>query len=173
MNHPTDAARVFIPGSIKIIGIGQSMRGDDAAGLAAVQRWYETYQAKLSRPHVQYELAELPGVGLLSLLEGTRAAILVDAVHSDSKAGTVHVFNENQLEAFMEGAGSAHGWGVAETLSLGRKLMPTELPEKLILIGIEAGQLNLGESLSPEVEAALSEVGCLIEKYINMAREQK
>lgn len=172
MNDSSDAARVFIPGSIKIIGIGQSMRGDDAAGLAAVQRWYETYQVRVSRPHVQYELAELPGLGLLSLLEGARVAILVDAVHSDSKAGTVHVFSENQLEAFTEGAGSAHGWGVAETLSLRRKLMPSALPEKLILIGIEAGQLNLGESLSPEVEAALPEVRRLIEQYINTAPDQ-
>jgi hydrogenase maturation protease len=167
MKDPNDGARVFIPGTIKIIGIGQSLRGDDAAGLAAVNLWYETYQAKVSRPNVQTELTELPGIGLLSLLEGVRVAILVDAVHSDAIAGTVHVLTENQLESFKDGSGSAHGWGVAETLSLGRKLMPSALPEKLILIGIEAGQLNLGEALSPKVDLALPEVTRLIEQYIN------
>ncbi len=35
-----------LSGIIKIIGIGQSLRGDDAAGLAAVRLWQET----LSRP---------------------------------------------------------------------------------------------------------------------------
>jgi hydrogenase maturation protease len=166
MNNPNDSARVFIPGTIKIIGIGQSLRGDDAAGLAAVRLWQETYH--VTQPNVQVELAELPGIGLLSLLEGASVAILVDAVHSGSRVGTVHVLAENQFEIFIDGAGSAHGWGVAETLSLGRKLMPSAVPEHLILIGIEAGQLNLGEALSPEVESALPEVARLIEHYVSI-----
>jgi hydrogenase maturation protease len=173
MNDLNNGTRVSFPGSIKIIGIGQSLRGDDAAGLAAVNLWHETYQAKIHRPDVQMELVELPGIGLLNLLEGSRVTILVDAVHSDAKAGTVHVLTENQLEAFKDGSGSAHGWGVAETLSLGRKLIPSTLPGKLILIGIEAGQLNLGESLSPEVKSALPEVVRLIEQYISIDRIQK
>jgi len=167
MNAPNGGARAEYPGIIKIIGIGQSLRGDDAAGLAAVDLWHETYQAKVSRPNVQMELAELPGIGLLGLLEGANVAILVDAVHSDAKAGTVRVLTENQLESFKDGSGSSHGWGVAETLSLGRKLMLSALPGKLILIGIEAGQLTLGETLSPDVESALPEVARLIEQYIN------
>jgi hydrogenase maturation protease len=167
MNNPNGGASDEYPGTTKIIGVGQSLRGDDAAGMAAVNFWYETYQAKVTRPDVQMELAELPGIGLLSLLEGARVAILVDAVRSGAKAGTVQILSENQFEAFKYGSKSAHGWGVAETLSLGRKLMPSALPGKLILVGIEAGQLNLGETLSPEVESALPEVARLIEQYIN------
>ena len=172
MKNPNDAAQDenfgTIKGTIKIIGIGQSLRGDDAAGLAAVHLWQETYQ--VMQPNVYVEFAELPGIGLLSLLEGTSVAILVDAVQSGSRAGTVHVLTENQLEIFMDGAGSAHGWGVAETLSLGRKLMPSTVPEQLILIGIEAGQLNLGEGLSPGVESALPEAARLIEHYVSIER---
>jgi hydrogenase maturation protease len=172
MNNPNDGARGenfgTIKGTIKIIGIGQSLRGDDAAGLAAVRLWQETYQ--VMRPNVHVEFAELPGIGLLSLLEGASVAILVDAVHSGSRAGIVHVLTENQLETFTDGAGSAHGWGVAETLSLGRKLMPSALPEQLILIGIEAGQLDLGEALSLEVESALPEAARLIEHYVSIDR---
>jgi hydrogenase maturation protease len=164
MNQPIDGARDELSGAIKIIGIGQSLRGDDAAGLAAVRLWQEKYQVNMERPYLQVELSELPGLGLLNLLEGTRIAILVDAVHSDAKAGTIHLLSNDQLEAFTEGAGSAHGWGVAETLSLGQKLMPSTMPGKLLLIGIEAGDLSLGESLSREVELALPEVARLIEQ---------
>ncbi len=167
MNVPTDGTRDEPSGTIKIIGIGQRLRGDDAAGLLAVQLWRETYQVTATRPDVQVELVELPGIGLLSLLEGTSVAILVDSVCSNAKPGAVRVITENQLESFKEGSGSAHGWGVAETLSLGRKIMPSVLPGKLILIGIEAGQLNLGEALSPEVEAALPEAAHLIEQFIS------
>ncbi len=168
MNNSSDGVRDKPPGTIKIIGIGQSLRGDDAAGLAAVRLWEETYQARLERPDVQVELAELPGIGLLNLLEGARFAILVDAVNSGDRPGTVYVLSQNQLEAFKDGAGSVHGWGVAETLLLGRTLMPAVLPVKLVLIGIEVGQLDLGEALSPEVESALSEVARLIEQYVSM-----
>lgn len=155
------------PGIIKLIGIGQSLRGDDAAGLAAVRLWQEKYQSSAALPNLQVELAELPGVGLLNLLEGSRLAILVDAVHSDAKAGTIHLLQDDQLESLPPGTVSAHGWGVAETLSLGKQLMASMMPQELILIGIEAGQLSLGESLSPEVERALPEVARLIERTIS------
>jgi len=95
-----------------------------------------------------------------------KTVILVDAVHNNTKAGMVHLFSDDQLDAFTEGAGSAHGWGVAETLSLGRALMPSAMPEEIFLIGIEAGDLTLGESLSPEVESALPEAANLIEQVV-------
>jgi len=166
MNRFLDDARTESSGTIKIIGVGQSLRGDDAAGLAAVRLWQEKYQANIDRPNLIVELVELPGVGLLGMLEGTRTVILVDAVHNNTKAGMVHLFSDDQLDAFTEGAGSAHGWGVAETLSLGRALMPSAMPEEIFLIGIEAGDLTLGESLSPEVESALPEAANLIEQVV-------
>ena len=135
------------------------MRGDDAAGLSAVRLWVDTYQAL--HPQVQVELVELPGIGLLNILEGARLVILVDAVHSAARPGTVHRLTEDQLESFGAGSESAHGWGVAETLSLGRQLAPANLPAQLIVIGIEAGQLSLGEALSREVEASLPEAATI------------
>jgi hydrogenase maturation protease len=166
MNQNPDGARGEFSGTVKIIGIGQSLRGDDAAGFAAVRLWQEKFQVNIDRPNLIVELVELPGVGLLGLLEGSNTVILVDAVHSNAKAGTIHFFSDDQLEAFTDGAGSAHGWGVAETLSLGRALMPSGMPEELILIGIEAGDLTLGGSLSPEVESALPDAANLIEQVL-------
>ncbi len=166
MIETSDAARAVNPGIIKIIGIGQSLRGDDAAGLEAVRLWQETYQAKVDRPMVQAELAELPGIGLLDLFEGSAAAILVDAVISGAKPGTIHQLSEEQLEASGSGTGSAHGWGVAETLSLGCQVCPTAMPNRVIVIGIEAGQCNLGEPLSPAVQSKLHEAATIIEQIV-------
>ena len=161
-----DGAGSHRPGTIKVIGIGQSLRGDDASGLFAVRLWNETYQLQKSRLDVQVELAELPGIGLLGLLEDARVAIIVDAVWSGDLPGKIHQVNEDQLASFRMGSGSAHGWGVAETLSLGRQLFTYQLPEKLYLIGIEAGQLKLGDELSAEVEASLPEAARLIEQHV-------
>jgi hydrogenase maturation protease len=166
MSNSSGNARDNIPGITKIIGIGQTMRGDDAAGLTAVRLWQKTFQSAAKQPDILIELAELPGIGLLNLLEGATKAILVDAVRSNAQPGTVYTLTENQLESIEFGAESAHGWGVAETLALGRELMPSSVPNKLILIGIEVGQLNIGEGLSPEVEMALPRVASLIERYV-------
>jgi hydrogenase maturation protease len=169
MNGSIDDAGNKHPGVIKIIGIGQSLRGDDAAGLSAVRLWVEKFHPSALPPGVQVELVELPGIGLLNLLEGARLAILVDAVHSGATPGTIHRLTEDQLEPFNSGSGSAHGWGVAETLTLGRQLTPYSLPPEIILIGIEAGQLELGVALSAEVEASLPQVAQLIEESISAA----
>ena len=166
MSQPGDSARDKRPGTIKLIGIGQSLRGDDAAGLAAVRLWQEKYQLPGSHPDLQVEIAELPGIGLLSLLEGCRYAILVDAVRSGAMTGTIHILRREQLESFQAGTASAHGWGVAETLELGQRLMPAAMPDKLVVIGIEAGEISLGGPLSQEVEAALPEVARLIEQLL-------
>jgi hydrogenase maturation protease len=166
MNYSHAAAWPNIPGIIKVIGIGQSLRGDDAVGLALVRLWNETYQHKVNRPEVQVELAELPGISLLDLLEGTRVAILVDAVHSEVAPGTIHVLNEDQLEAFTDGTASAHGWGVAETLALGRKLGLHSLPKNLVLVGIEVSQLDVGGDLSGAVASALPKAAQTIEQQV-------
>src|SRR5512142_1104173 len=107
---------------VTVIGIGQSMRGDDAAGLEAVRRWQLGYPATATRPGVQVQYAELPGLALLDMLEGFDAAVLVDALQSAAPAGTVHRLALDELDSFSNGAKSAHGWGVAETLQLGHQL---------------------------------------------------
>ena len=164
MSNSHDGARDEFSGTIKIIGLGQSLRGDDAAGLAAVRLWQERYQEDNERPNLQVELAELPGIGLLSLLEGAGMAILVDAVRSGADAGTIHILSKEHLEAFQKESGSAHGWGVAETLALGEKVMPSTMPEKIIVIGIEGVDFSMGKPISPQVELALPEVARLIEQ---------
>jgi hydrogenase maturation protease len=164
MSNSHDGARNEFSGTIKIIGIGQSLRGDDAAGLAAVRLWQERYCENNERSNLQVELAELPGIGLLSMLEGVGMAILVDAVCSGADAGTIRLLSSEQLDAFPNEAGSAHGWGVAETLALGEKIMPSTMPEKIIVIGIEGVDFSMGKPLSPDVELALPKVARLIEQ---------
>ncbi len=154
-------------GMICVIGIGQSLRGDDEAGLAAVRLWDETYRKPARHSNLRVELAESPGVGLLDLLEGADAAVLVDAVQSGAKPGTLHKLSESDLAAFLDGAGSAHGWGVAETLALGRQLGLEALPLKIVIIGIEVGQIGMGGGLSPRVAAALPLAARLISETLD------
>jgi hydrogenase maturation protease len=152
---------------VTLIGIGQSLRGDDAAGLEAVRRWREQFIETASRPEVQVEVCELPGLGLLDLFEGADAVLLVDAVQSGAAVGTIHQIGSEELAAFRADSNSAHGWGVAETLELARQL---GLPLPFIhLIGIEAGIVEIGAGLSAEVEAAIPKVCLTIEDFVGHA----
>ncbi len=90
----------------------------------------------------------------MDALEEVDAAILVDAVQSSAEPGTIHLLNEDDLSAFPTDAKSAHGWGVAETLDMGRLLGKTD-STSIRLIGIEAEQMTLGKELSKTVRDAI------------------
>ncbi|MGA7192431.1 MAG: hydrogenase maturation protease [Anaerolineales bacterium] len=151
---------------IAVIGIGQSLRGDDAAGLDAVRHWQEQYPETASRPEVRVEASELPGLALIDLLNDTDAAVIVDAVQSSAKAGTIHCLNSDDLSAFTPDAQSAHGWGVAETLQLGCQLYPTLKNLPVRLIGIEAEQVELGKGLSKNITEAMPDLCLAIENEV-------
>jgi len=150
-----------------ILGIGQSMRGDDGAGLEAVRRWQALYPAHAEDPGMRVELIELPGLALLDLLEEADQALLVDALRSGTVPGSLHRLREGDLAEFAAGSGSAHGWGAAETLALGRRLQPELMPLRIDLLGIEAGDVGMGVGLSPQVAGAMDEAVALIEEWVN------
>ena len=154
---------------IAVIGIGQSLRGDDAAGIEAVRVWQQKYTESKDDPHVIVSLTENPGLGLLNLLEGVESAILVDGVKSEAEPGTLYRVGESEIVSFAQG--SDHGFGVGETLALGRSVDPGSLPEDIVVIGIEVGQTDVGKALSQEVAAVLPEAAKLIEEEINRLKK--
>lgn len=140
---------------VTVIGIGQSMRGDDAVGGEAVCRWQRLYPQTATRPEVIVQFAELPGLGLPDLLDGFDAAVLVDAVGSAAAAGKVYRLGLDEIESFGVGGKTAHGWGVAESLQVDHQVNPEHRQTPIRLVGIEVQQVELGRGLSPAVEAAL------------------
>ncbi len=152
---------------VAVIGTGQSLRGDDAAGPIAVRQWQETYPETASRPEVRAETHELPGLALLDLIEEVETAILVDAVHSSAPPGTIHLLDPEDLSAFVPDAKSAHGWGVAETLAMGR-LLERMNGTSIFLIGIEAEQMAPGEGLSQAVRDSLPSLCKAIQEKVEL-----
>src|SRR3990172_10887228 len=134
-----------------VMGVGQELRGDDAVGIEIVRRWELEYPEKANLPDIQVEIAGLAGLDLLNLMEGMQAAILVDAVQSGAAPGSLHELGTEELASFEAGAGSAHGWGVAETLAMA-EAVGNALPGKLLLLAVEAEDMSLGAGLSPAVQ---------------------
>ncbi len=108
-------------------------------------------------------------MALLDLLQGVEAAIIVDAVAGDGFGGVVRELDLADLESFSSGSKSAHGWGVAETLRLGRMLIPELQDTEMCLIGIETAGYALGDGLSPSVRAALPLASGVIQRRVDRA----
>ena len=149
---------------IMLIGLGHEMHGDDEIGLEIVRRWSEESSGNLSGLEIHTRILEDPGINLLGLIAGLDAAILVAATRSGAPPGTVQIIKDEELTSFAGASRKTGGWGAAETLSLGRQLAPEDLPEKLILIGIEGSAFGLGEGLSPAVRAAIPEALATLEQ---------
>jgi hydrogenase maturation protease len=136
---------------VVVIGIGNEMRGDDAAGLHAARR----LRALVTGERVRVLEHEGETLGLLERLRGARAAVLVDAIRSGAPAGTIHRLDAaaGPIPQSLRGSSSTHAVGLAEALELARAL--GELPEQVLLYGIEGRSFEAGIGLSGEVLAAL------------------
>lgn len=150
---------------VTVIGIGQTLRGDDAAGIEAVRLWETAFPHTALHNDVSVQYSELPGLALLDMLDGFDGAVIVDAVESGGQPGKVHRIAQEELAAFTAGSKSAHGWGVAETLELGRQLNPAR-EMHIRLVGIQAGQMELGQPMSAAVQEALEAASRAIEAEV-------
>lgn len=151
-----------------VIGIGQQMRGDDAAGVQAVQKWAAQYPERLSGSQVEMALTPLPGLGLLDQLSGYDGAILVDAVIGGPGVtpGGLLQLTPKDLAGFSRGAGSAHGWGVAESFQLAEVMGLDEIPDWIKILGIGGVQVQLGAKLSPEVADAIPKAVAALDRLV-------
>jgi hydrogenase maturation protease len=137
--------------AVVVVGVGNEMRSDDAAGLQAARR----LRPLVHGGRVSVVEHEGEALGLLARLQGVRAAILIDAIRSGAPAGTIHRVDAGAapIPGELRSSSSTHAVGVAEALELAREL--GSLPERVLLYGIEGRCFDAGVTLSDEVLAAL------------------
>ena len=130
----------------RLIGIGNPDRGDDAAG------WEVAGQV------TSWEISRLTAgsLELINLWDINDDVVIVDAMKSGAPTGTVARINAIE-EILPQGAfSSTHAFGPAAVVELARTM--GQLPRSLIVYGIEAGHVDHGVPMSPEVASAVSAV---------------
>jgi hydrogenase maturation protease len=150
--------------TIHVLGIGQSMRGDDAVGLEIVKFWQEKFPQTAQL--VQVEFTEQPGPELLELFKEMDSAIIVDAIYSPAQPGTIIRLETDDLLSFTSDTKSSHGWGISETLHLGYSLYPWLSAVRIILIGIVALQFEQGAGISSQVSSAIASTVQMLENEV-------
>lgn len=141
------------PHTVAIIGVGSPL-GADQFGWQAVE-WlqHSDLRKRFSDLQLIFEQSDRPGVLLLQSLRGAYAAIIIDAMQAGLSAGTVRTFTPEQLLMQPTGLFSSHAFGVAESLALGAAL--GELPQCMLILGIETGDAVCAVSLTANTAAQL------------------
>jgi len=161
---------------IAILGIGNELRGDDAAGVLVARQlaaWIKkraerhpadgtvsTQQATKQGRLVIYDTGPSPE-SFAGPLRRFRPdiVILVDAAELGEPPGTVRVFNWDTAEGM-----SASTHGMPPTLMA--KYLVAELGCEVALVGIQPGHLEFDSPISDEVRLAVRKVNANFRKVI-------
>ena len=155
--------------TVLVAGMGSELQSDDAFGLAVVRRLVD-----LGHPnHVEVFEAGTAGIGLVQqLFDGYRQLIVVDAVDRGREPGTIYV-----LEPEVQAMSGLPGEDQQALLSDMHYTVPTRvltlaqalgiLPPKVLIVGCQPADLDLGLALSPPVAAAVDEAIARICEIIN------
>ena len=137
---------------VVVVGVGNAVRGDDAAGLAVAER------VRRGAPDgVAVVDCEQEPTRLLDAWHGADVALVVDAAQSGAEPGTVHRFDASAdcvpARVFRS---STHAFGVGDAVELGRVL--GRLPARVVVYGIEGADFTAGSGLSDAVAGVVGDV---------------
>jgi hydrogenase maturation protease len=129
-----------------VTGLGNEFRHDDAVGLIAA-RW-------LRKQGVAAEEHHGDPAALLDRWYGREGLILIDAISSGAVPGMLHRLDASVSPLPRELLKtSTHAVGLADAVELSHVL--GTLPARVLVFGVDAGDLTAGVGLSAEVERAL------------------
>ena len=133
-----------------VLGLGNLLLEDDGAGLRLLE---ELRRDPRHGEEIEFVDGGSQGLALLGYFDGRARVLVLDAVQLGAPPGTVHVLGASDLRAAH--AATAHESGALELLELARLL--GEVPENVVVLGIEPEVMRTGIGLSEAVEAALPE----------------
>ncbi len=141
-------ARAAPPRKVLVAGLGNTDRGDDGVGALVVRHL-------LGRLPADVTIMMLSG-DVLSVIDRWRdfdALVCVDASEPGSTPGSIHRLDLARTELPCEASiTSSHGFGLAETIGLGRALQ--QVPPEILVYAVEGARFDGGAAITREVAAA-------------------
>lgn len=145
-----------------VIGCGNLLRGDDAAGPILVRRMLDHGLP----PGVEVADGGTSGMDVAFRMRGASRVVLVDAASTGGKPGTIYRLQGSDVEQLppLEGI-NLHAFRWDHALAFGRWLLRDDYPREVDVWLIEAAQLEFGAPLSDPVEQSVDRlVAMLIEE---------
>ena len=142
-----------------VIGCGNLLRGDDAAGPVLVRRLRE----RGLPPGVRCVDAGTGGMDVALQMRGVPEVILVDACRSESEPGSLFELPGEEVENLPPRSGfSLHTFRWDHAIAFGRWLLGSGYPASVTAYLIEGAGFEAGDGLSPAVDAAIDRLADLL-----------
>jgi len=138
---------------ILVIGIGNVLMRDDGLGVHVIERLKVLYHMP---PNVRFVDGGTLGLSLLPLLDGITHLLLIDAVRGMGAPGDIVRLRDDEIPAYLATKVSVHEVGLQELLATAG--FAGCLPDEIVLWGVEARDVELGDGLSSVVRDALDEL---------------
>lgn len=137
---------------LKVIGLGNELRGDDAIGPAIIRELAE------SNLPVALDLINA-GADAFTLLEhliGDSPVLIIDCARMGKRPGVVLKYNIKDARfKTIENSVSLHGFGFNEVLAMAVKMGKVA---DCTVIGVEPKTVEFGKELSDEVQASIPSI---------------
>ena len=137
-----------------VLGVGNSIRMDDAAGLRVVEGLEK--ENVLQQLEISFKYLHTGGLDILDEIEGYKHAIIVDAASMADQGlqpgEIMHINNLHDLEVNDAAGVSSHGVGVLQVLKYA-KIGGYQIPDPIEIYGIQIKEIGfVSEELTPEVK---------------------
>ena len=130
--------------NVLILGVGNLLLRDEGIGVHAVRRLTERYCLP---DGVSVVDGGTSGLDLLDLIAGRAHLIIVDAVAHAGPPGAMVTLTDAEIPALLQTKISPHQLGLSDLLAVLQ--LTDESPDRVILFGMQPGDLSLGMDLSP------------------------
>ncbi|MCK4244151.1 MAG: hydrogenase maturation peptidase HycI [Candidatus Omnitrophica bacterium] len=156
-----------LKGKIVIVGIGNTLRGDDGAGPELIRR-LKNFQLPTSNSKLLLIDAGSVPENFLQKIAGHKpnVILLVDTVNLGKPAGSVEIIEGENLK---EGGFSTHNASLKLTIEYLRK----ETKAEVLLLGIQPKNIGFGQRISPEVEKSINSVITFLSLSLNIPMRGK
>lgn len=137
---------------ILVLGLGNTLLTDEAVGVRVVEQLRELPGDDIA--DLRLLDGGTMGLTLLVDMEDSAAMIVIDAAYLDQPAGSVQVFEGEEMDLFLRTRSrNAHDIGLDDLMDALR--LREAVPEKRALIGIQPANLSVGECLTDDVAKAV------------------
>ena len=142
-------------GETVLIGCGNLLRGDDAAGPMVIRQLWARWGEHVP-PGIRVVDGGTAGMDVAFQMRGARRVVLVDACLTGEAPGTLYRVPGAEVENVPPADGmNLHAFRWDHALAFARWLLKDDYPTDITVYLIEAAQTDFGAPLSPAVSDAV------------------
>ena len=137
---------------ILVLGIGNILLRDVGVGVHVIKQ----LQERSLPDSVEVIDGGTAGADLLDIVADREKVIVIDAVHTNCKPGTILRFTPDELVPDEQAHISLHQFGIIETLQMAKQLGCA--PKNVVFLGITPADISAGLELCEQLAKSIPDV---------------